>query len=564
MMIDSLFRFLFTLRYPYTNSVMRQRAWGLLAMTWLSVVAWALYLFGAALPNINAGVSSNLFLTPSLLALPVAAFIALYALQTGRLRTAAAIFTYMLLLSTAPLLYTSPEGLLPLAVVPALIAGGVLLNRRQYLVVVVLTLGLLAGRAIWLSNYTDPYVFVPHNNFDLLLIVPVVTLGSAAAFLYVFSGNDERTLSNALDMARFMQTAAEHGTAPTTDVNEADLLSSLVRALEEDFGFFNVQVYMIGDERRLVRRARMALGMTVERDARSFINIGSATLVGQSAEKREIVVVDNLSPKEDQSLLTAPARRALAIPLIADGELFGVIEADSEKDRAFEKDQVEAITLTVQRTASLLIMQRRISELKTELREAQGNLNNLTSLLREQDARLKENMRTTWNTYVNKYGLSATGYDLFREADRYRLMQAADIPARLRTVLEKGELFIEEEEDVQTLTIPIAFRGELLGAMSYSLPPGQLLNQRKIELARSVAERLGAALENTRLLEQTQAQAEREFQASTIGARLTGITDVQTVLDLAAAEFQTALGAVYARAYLESAPSGARAEQEGP
>ncbi|MCA9907513.1 MAG: GAF domain-containing protein [Anaerolineae bacterium] len=563
-MIDSLFRFLFTLRYPYASSIMRQRAWGLLAMTWLSVVAWALYLFGAALPNINSGVSSNLFLTPTLLALPVAALIALYAVQTGRLRTAAAIFTYMLLVSTAPLLYTSPEGLLSLAVVPALIAGGVLLNRRQYLIVVIVTLALLAGRAIWLNNYTEPYVFIPHNNVDLLLIVPLVTLGSAAAFLYVFSGNDERNLSNALDLARFMQTAAEHGAAPTTDADEAVLLNSLVKTLEDDFSFFNVQVYMVGDERRLVRRARMALGMAVERDARSSISIGSATLVGQAAERRESYIVDSLSSKEEQRLLTAPAHRALAIPLIAAGELFGVIEADSENGQPFDKSQVEAVTLTVQRTASLISMQRHISELNTELREAQGNLNNLTSLLRDQDARLKDSMRTTWNTYVQKYGLNATGYDLVRETDSYQLMQAADIPPTLRTALEKGELFIEEHDNIHTLTIPIAFRGELLGAMSYSLPPGQPLNQRKIELARNVAERLGAALENTRLLEQTQAQAEREFQASTIGARLTGVTDVQTVLDLAAAEFQTALGAVYARAYLESAPSGARAEQEGP
>ncbi|MBE0690418.1 MAG: GAF domain-containing protein, partial [Anaerolineae bacterium] len=162
------------------------------------------------------------------------------------------------------------------------------------------------------------------------------------------------------------------------------------------------------------------------------------------------------------------------------------------------------------------------------------------------------------------YGPGASGYDLVRETGNYRLLQAGDIPDILRATLEKGEPIIEEQEDVQTLTIPIAFRGELLGAMAFSMPPGQPLNQRKIELARSVAERLGAALENTRLLEQTQSQAERELQASTIGARLTGVTDVQTVLDLAVSEFQTALGAVYARAYLEGTPDGARAEQEAP
>jgi len=562
-MINSLLRYLFTVRYVYQTSVMRQRAWGLLAMTWLTVVAWALYVFGAALPNIGEGLSFDLFLTPSLLVLPFASAITIIALQRGQLRTAAAIFTYTLLLSTAPLLFTSPEGMLPLAVIPALIAGGVLLNRRLYIPVVVITLGLFVARAIWLTNYTEPYQFIPSNNLDLLLIVPVVTLGTAAAFLYVFSGNDERNLSDALALAQYMQIAADHGTTVATDADEATLLGDLVKTFETQFNFGNVQIYMTSDERQLVRRARMALGMT-DQTMQNVVMVGSSSLVGRAAANRVVTAADSTSPAEDQALLTAPARRALAIPLIVDDVLLGVLEASSEDRRPFDHEQVEAMAVIVQRSAHLITLQRRVSALSNELHEAQDNLDSLTTLLREQDARLKDTIRATWNTYVSKYGQSASGYDLVRDADSYRLLQAADIPDMLRMTLEKGEPIIEAQGDGQALTIPITFRGELLGGMLFSIAPGQPLNQRKIELARSVAERLGAALENTRLLEQTQAQAEREYQASTIGARLTGVTDVQTVLDVAAAEFQTALGAVYARAYLEGTPDGAHAEQESP
>ncbi|MCC6616351.1 MAG: GAF domain-containing protein [Anaerolineae bacterium] len=562
-MIISVIRYLFTVRYPYQTSVMRQRAWGLLAMTWLTVGAWALYVFGAALPNIGEGSSFDLFLTPSLLVLPFASAVTIVALQSGRLRTAAAIFTYTLLLSTAPLLFTSPEGMLPLAVVPALIAGGVLLNRRLYIPVVILSLVLLIARAAWLTNFNEPYQFIPNNNFDLLLIVPVVTLGTAAAFLYVFSGNDERNLSDAITLARYMQTAAEHGTTTAATADEATLLGELVTTFETQFNFENVQVYMTNDERQLVQRARMALGM-MDQTLRNVVIVGNPGLVGQAASNRVVMAADSASSLADQALLTSPARRALAIPMIVGDTLLGVIEASSEDRRPFDREQVEAMAMVVQRTASLITLQRRVTALNNELREAQGNLDSLTSLLREQDARLKDSIRTTWNSYVSKYGKGAAGYDLVRQSDSYHLLQAADIPDTVRVTLEKGEPIIETQADGQTLTLPIAFRGELLGAMSFSVAPGQPLNQRKIELARSVAERLGAALENTRLLEQTQAQAEREYQASTIGARLTGVTDVQTVLDLAAAEFQTALGAVYTRAYLEGTPGGAHAEQETP
>jgi GAF domain-containing protein len=99
--------------------------------------------------------------------------------------------------------------------------------------------------------------------------------------------------------------------------------------------------------------------------------------------------------------------------------------------------------------------------------------------------------------------------------------------------------------------------------MSFTLPTNHALTQRQIELSRNVAERLGAALESSRLFEQSQAQADRERQASETTSHLLGVTDVQTVLDLAAADFQEALGAVYTRVYLNiDTPNEARATRE--
>lgn len=68
---------------------------------------------------------------------------------------------------------------------------------------------------------------------------------------------------------------------------------------------------------------------------------------------------------------------------------------------------------------------------------------------------------------------------------------------------------------------------------------------------RTVANRLGLALENNRLLEQTQAQAQRERKASEVANILLTATSIETLIELAAENFNEALSAINTRIYLE-------------
>ena len=97
--------------------------------------------------------------------------------------------------------------------------------------------------------------------------------------------------------------------------------------------------------------------------------------------------------------------------------------------------------------------------------------------------------------------------------------------------------------DDQIDTVVAAMRA---GAYDYLVKPIE-----RDTLIRTVADRLSVALENNRLLEQTQAQARRERQASEIGSVLLSATNVESVLSLAADNFHEALGAIHTRVYLQ-------------
>ena len=72
-----------------------------------------------------------------------------------------------------------------------------------------------------------------------------------------------------------------------------------------------------------------------------------------------------------------------------------------------------------------------------------------------------------------------------------------------------------------------------------------------MDTLRIVTSRLAVALESNRLFEQTQAQAQRERKASEIGSLLLSVTDIDAVLNLAAENFNEALGAVHTRVVLD-------------
>ncbi|MGB9897688.1 hypothetical protein, partial [Thermanaerothrix sp.] len=63
-----------------------------------------------------------------------------------------------------------------------------------------------------------------------------------------------------------------------------------------------------------------------------------------------------------------------------------------------------------------------------------------------------------------------------------------------------------------------------------------------LRLLNSIAERIGLALENARLLEMMRARAEREHLVSELGSRVQAATDVEGILRAAALEIGRTMG----------------------
>jgi GAF domain-containing protein len=172
------------------------------------------------------------------------------------------------------------------------------------------------------------------------------------------------------------------------------------------------------------------------------------------------------------------------------------------------------------------------------------------------EGRARQTVVQSWQGYLQGRGEDAIGFDLIRQQhglSERDLRAASDLPPDLRRALETGEPQLTVEDEEQVIHVPIRVRNAMMGAMAFRVPTGQIISARQVETVRIVAERLGLALESTRLYEQNQAQARRERKASEVTGVLLGTTDLNTLLNAAAGAFNEALGAVSTRVTIEPA-----------
>ena len=255
--------------------------------------------------------------------------------------------------------------------------------------------------------------------------------------------------------------------------------------------------------------------------------------------------LDNLSAH-----LLPASTMGVVIPAQSLNQVVALFDIQTESLEPIQSETITLLSLFLGQIASNLIYYRTVLTQRDNINEQQLIINQQRQQLLNIQHRQTEGIVTDWQFYLQQRGLEAIGYDI-NEKRQISALHTEKIPDDLHQVFEKGEILIQQEDQEQVVIIPIRFRETILGAMSFSIPLQIPITERKLEFIRSVTERLALALDNKRLFEQTQTQAERESTANEIGSILLSSTDIQTVLQTAAERFNEALGAVSTQIYLQ-------------
>lgn len=549
---------LYTPRFVYDNELDQQRANGLQMMVIFLIGLLILLTAGLVLAELGVIEQSGALLDLDLaLALVLVGLgvglVAIFALlQRGQLDLAAVLMVGLLLLGTIAPIINYEFG--PIYLVIPLIAAAVLLGRRALIITAVLVGAGLLLRYGAVSQMDRPIRVVPSREISVATVESFAVIALLFALLYVFGG---KVLSLGRDAMRRLQ-RLERVTALTpqfaAEGTEDALMSHVLLAAQEGFGYALAQLYLIDSNGRIARRLRQGTRhqtLLTSSDA----NPGEASVIADVFATHAPVIAAASDPQPRAQHLVAPSRYAISLPvLFSTGRVAAVLDFQTTALNPPDASELALLTSLTQSFAAAWERQALVHDQARVIEEQSGQLERLREQVGLFEGRSQQTALGSWENYLRGRGSQRIGFDLVRQQaglNERDLRPASDLPPEILSALERGELHITVEGDEQVVNVPIRVRELLLGAMAFRLPAGQSITQRQLDTVGIVAERLGTALENLRLYEQNQAQVRRERKASDVTSALLSATDLNSLLSAATDIFNDALGAISTRVTIE-------------
>ena len=537
---------LFSVRHLYSNPLDAQRAQVLTVLTVIIAVMLVITFALFQIPEIFRNGLTDLFSVAITLVDLAALGIAYRQIQRGKLHLAIWVVVGLVVVGAVQSILrggpgntatisTSTVVLLP---IPMILAG-TLLSRRGLFGVSALTFVLVIIAAAAQSANITPITYVPSEAAVSDLVTIFLTLLVTAAILVAFLGTLQRIANESYQLNAQHQWIRKLGVDLSAINDEATLLNTALARTRQALGQRFVEIYLINEDGNLI----LFSGSTQRRKTIRSID---ANILAESARSRTLLVTSLQEPPERHTHLAASTSFAAAVPIIVNDNLMAVL--DFQDVVPFTQNELDGLQELADQLALSLQRVRIAHDLKSRVDDHELTITRLQTQLQDFNRRQQQNVSEIWGGYIQGRGKQAIGYNL--DGDSAAPIQASDLSSDLVNTLKSGQLEVSTQGSEQIVNVPIRFRDTNLGAMSFTVPADHPLNDRQIEVATIVAERLALALENTRLFEQSQSQALRERKAGEVATALIGATDVRVVLNMAAEQFKEALGAVNTRIYI--------------
>ncbi|MEA3342002.1 MAG: GAF domain-containing protein [Chloroflexota bacterium] len=305
-------------------------------------------------------------------------------------------------------------------------------------------------------------------------------------------------------------------------LDRQELLQHAVDAVREDMGYLQAAVLLVDEEANAlyVVAATDNLWKVIPDGYRQPVGEG---LIGVAAETGETVLVNDVY--SDSRAYRAGewfSPSSLSAPIKIGRRVLGVLHVEGDAPNAFdENDQVGLETMADQ--LAIAVENARLFS------ESQANLRELNALYRQYVAE-------AWRGYAQAKP------DSMRYSHGSVTCPAQTWQAACEQARTSGEAVTFAGDDggdgtTQSLAMPVSLRGLSIGVLGFHRPAGTgAWRPEEITMVRMLADRLALAVENIRLLEDTQRRAEQEQTLSEITARFSRSLDVDGLLRSAVRE----------------------------
>jgi len=183
----------------------------------------------------------------------------------------------------------------------------------------------------------------------------------------------------------------------------------------------------------------------------------------------------------------------------------------------------------------------------SQFERAEERLKENTVLIEETQRALRQvsrlNERLTGRAWTDYLAEHEEGIGVSVDFGTDTITPIAELTSSLRDAMQVQQIVQEDADDHQIIAIPLRVAGRVIGAMEFELSKDQPFSPQDLDLVREVSERFGLAVENARLVDESQRTAHREALVNQISSRLQATNNVEAMLNEAAYSVQEALKA---------------------
>ncbi len=327
--------------------------------------------------------------------------------------------------------------------------------------------------------------------------------------------------------AQRLRAAAEVARDAASARDPQEFLDRAALLIYKRFGFYHTGIFLIDQDQQyaVLRASPTPAGQEMlKRNHR--LRVGEQGIVGYVSASREprIALDTGVDAVYFDNPLLPDTHSEMALPLKTNQRIVGVLDIQSDQPNAFTQDDIFALQGMADQLTTALERISLLQQVETSLSELEKSYSEFTE--------------QTWRRFAMEQPV-VPGY----RYDSIRIEPISEISKEARESLAKGATVTinrgEDPSGFSTAAIPIRMRGQTLGVIHVRFqadtPP-----ETTVALIEQISDRLAAALENTRLIEETRKRAQRDAMVSELGGRVRSTLDLESVLKTAAQEFQRA------------------------
>jgi GAF domain-containing protein/HAMP domain-containing protein len=311
----------------------------------------------------------------------------------------------------------------------------------------------------------------------------------------------------------------------TSEQNIDTLLKLVTRLVSERFDFYHAGIFLLDETKQyaILQAANSQGGQAMLKRGHK-LKVGESGIVGYVAKYGEARIA--LDVGLDAVFFNNPdlptTRSEMALPLKLRDEVIGVLDVQSEKPGAFTQDDANILSILADQIAIAIDNARLFSQTQTTLSEVQ--------------TLYRQNLQESWRTFTHEekmvgYLQSLTGIK--------KLSDPIDF-AEIQQVLNRGETVVKQpngKPEEPSIVAPIKLRGQVIGVIRIKAQEhDKQWTSAEINLSEAVSERLSLALENARLIQESQRQVIKEQAISEITSKIGSSINLENVLQTAVEE----------------------------